>query len=350
MKVPFCDFNKMHEPLKSKFINILSNALDNSQFIGSSSFEDEFKNYTNSKHCITCNSGTDALYIAIKSLELKNGSRIGVPAVSYAATAMAVMNAGHIPVFIDVDPTTALLDWSFLKNIKVDCVIPVHLFGQYCEIPDWIDIPVIEDCAQAHGLRIKGNHVGKRGLIGCFSFYPGKNLGALGDAGACITDDDTLADKMLTYSRLGADTSNRYYHKTDGINSRMDILQGLFLTEKLKYLDDWNKQRVEIAKLYGNLGPKRNYEQDVFHVFYTLTDDKEKLISKLKQNNIGYNFHYPYPLNKLPCFKNYYRDCPNAESFCNRCVSLPMFPGMTEEQVNYVNIHSVNTDSTVATE
>ena len=338
MKVPFCDFNTMHKPLKMKFINILSNALDNSQFIGKSSFEDDFKNYTSSKHCVTCNSGTDALYIAIKSLELKNGSRIGVPAVSYAATAMAVLNAGHIPVFIDVDPTTALLDWSLLHDIKVDCVIPVHLFGQYCEIPDWIDIPVIEDCAQAHGLRINGDHVGKKGVIGCFSFYPGKNLGALGDAGACITDDDELANKMLIYSRLGADPSNRYYHITDGINSRMDILQGLFLSEKLQHLDEWNNQRIEIAKLYGDLGPCRNYDRDVFHVFYVLTDDKENLVSKLKQNGIGYNFHYPYSLNKLPCFKEYHAVCPNAESFCSRCISLPMFPGMSEDQVNYVKM------------
>jgi|TARA_B100000073_G_C23732615_1_gene571335 dTDP-4-amino-4,6-dideoxygalactose transaminase len=359
MQVPFNDLNRIHEPLRETFHKSLDDILDSSSFVGDTHFASEFKKYTGAEHCITCNSGTDALYLAIKSLELPPGSKILVPAVSYAATAMAVVNAGHVPVFADVDPTTGLteslvvddddIDWETSAFADIKCIIIVHLFGQVAKFPTFVHsrlssfaarrrIPIIEDCAQAHGAMGRGGskHVGLRGDIGCFSFYPGKNLGALGDGGACITNDKTLAVKMKQYASLGAPKHNRYEHNTDGVNSRMDGLQGLFLATKLKLLDDWTSERKKIAGVYQsmNMFPQRTTRDDVFHVFYTLEDDREGYIKHMKSRGVQTGIHYPISLPDLKCFEKYNRgDCKNAKEFCAKCVSLPIFPYMSEVEI-----------------
>lgn len=368
MQVPFNDLNRIHEPLRETFHKSLDDILDSSSFVGDIHFAGEFKKYTGAKHCITCNSGTDALYLAIKSLELPPGSKILVPAVSYAATAMAVVNAGHVPVFADVNPITGLMttapstilssssyeallaDENDLEEIDLDypdikCIIIVHLFGQVAKFPTFYGdgVPIIEDCAQAHGamfgrecITIPSKHVGLRGDIGCFSFYPGKNLGALGDGGACITNDKTLAVKMKQYASLGAPKHNRYEHNTDGVNSRMDGLQGLFLATKLKLLDDWTSERKKIAGVYQsmNMFPQRTTRDDVFHVFYTLEDDREGYIKHMKSRGVQTGIHYPISLPDLKCFEKYNRgDCKNAKEFCAKCVSLPIFPYMSEVEI-----------------
>jgi dTDP-4-amino-4,6-dideoxygalactose transaminase len=336
MSVPFNDLKRIHEPLKRAFHMRLDNILDTSGFVGDTEFAEEFKKYTNSKHCITCNSGTDALYLAIKALELKPESKIAVPAISYAATAMAVVNAGHVPIFIDVDPETGLM---LVENVKnVSCVIPVHLYGQCVDVSKLthLGIPIIEDCAQAHGALVNGKHVGTQGTIGCFSFYPGKNLGALGDAGACITNDEELAIKIKQYASLGAPIYNRYEHNTDGINSRMDGMQGLFLCEKLKHLDEWTEERIKIAKKYNEACsfPKRSLVgKDVYHVFYTLQDDRNEYVKFMNKNGVQTGIHYPISLPELECFKEYHTICENAKEFCSKCVSLPMFPYMTDDEI-----------------
>ena len=333
MKIPYNDLSRIHEPLKQSFHTALDQVLQTSGFVGDTQFAEEFKKYTGSEYCVTCNSGTDALYIAIKSLELTPGSRIAVPAISYAATAMAVVNAGHIPVFIDVDPETGLMLVDTVND--VDCVIPVHLYGQCVDVKKLLNlgVPIIEDCAQAHGAS-----VGNDGVIGCFSFYPGKNMGALGDAGACITNDESLATKMKQYASLGSPKHNRYEHKTDGINSRMDGLQGLFLVEKLKHLDEWTDQRISIAQRYqiGARFPNRSrVGKDVYHVFYTLQDDRDAYIKFMNERGIQTGIHYPHPLPELECFSKYHILCKNAIEFCKKCVSLPLFPGMSDEEVDF---------------
>ena len=338
MKVPYNDLSRIHEPLRTAFHESLDITLNTSGFVGDTIFADAFKKYTNSQHCVTCNSGTDALYIAIKALELKPGSKIAVPAISYAATAMAVVNAGHAPVFIDVDPETGLMLVDTVKD--VDCVIPVHLYGQCVDVKKLLDlgIPVIEDCAQAHGASIDEKHVGNFGSIGCFSFYPGKNMGALGDAGACITNNEELAVKMKRYASLGSPKHNRYEHVTDGINSRMDGIQGLFLKEKLKHLDDWTNQRISLVKRYqsGAEFPNRSrIGKDVYHVFYTLQNERENYIKYMNDRGIQTGIHYPYPLPELKCFERYHTVCKNAIEFCKRCVSLPLFPGMTKDEIEF---------------
>lgn len=344
MKIPYNDLARLHNPLRESFHASLDDALNTSSFVGDTKFENAFKQYTNSKYCVTCNSGTDALYIAIKALELKPGSRIAVPAISYAATAMAVVNAGHIPIFIDVHPDTGLMMVETVKD--VDCVIPVHLYGQCVDVKQLLHlgVPIIEDCAQSHGAMIDDTHVGRFGVIGCFSFYPGKNLGALGDAGACITDDEELAMKMKRYASLGSPKHDRYQHITDGINSRMDGIQGLFLCEKLKHIDQWTSNRIRLAEKYkvGAHFPNRSrVGKDVYHVFYTLQDDRDAYIKHMNDMGVQTGVHYPYPLPELKCFEQYHVVCKNAIEFCKRCVSLPLFPGMTDDELQFtLNCHT----------
>ena len=340
MKVPFNDLKRIHDPLKNRFHEILDQVLDKCSFVGDVNFAMEFSKYTGSMYGISCNSGTDALYIAIKSLELKPNSKIAVPAISYAATAMAVLNAGHIPVFIDVNKETGLMLVETVKN--VDCVIPVHLYGQCVNVSKLLDlnIPIIEDCAQAHGATINGKHVGTIGTIGCFSMYPGKNLGALGDAGICITDNEMLSVKMKQYASLGAQKDNRYNHITDGINSRMDGIQGLFLKEKLKHLDEWTNDRIRIGEIYNsssNAVKRSTIGRDVYHVYYTLQDDRDDYIKYMNENGVQTGIHYPISLPELECFKEYTGNtiCINAKEFCKKCVSLPLFPYMTMDEINF---------------
>jgi dTDP-4-amino-4,6-dideoxygalactose transaminase len=335
--VEFSNLYEIHKDLKQEFHDILEATLNDSCFVGGNGeFASKWRQYTGSDYCVTCNSGTDALYIALRAFDFEPHARVAVPAVSYAATAMAVVNAGLEPVFVDVDPVTGLMDWDeFHKREEgIVCVVPVHLFGQYCKVPESVrdKYVVIEDCAQAHGLRVDEQHVGVRADVACFSFYPGKNLGALGDAGAVITSSATLYEKMRAMARLGSSKTDRYMHETVGINSRMDILQDRFLVAKLKYLDQWTEERRRVARLYGQS------RDDVVHVLYILVppNERDELIRYAKSEGIQLNCHYPHALCDLPCFEKWRLPCPNATKFCASCVSLPLYPYMTQEDVDKV--------------
>jgi dTDP-4-amino-4,6-dideoxygalactose transaminase len=343
MKIPYNDMSRIHKDLKPAFHAILDTVIDESAFVDDrKGFGKDFSAFTGANYCVPCANGTDALYLAIKSLDLHKGARIAVPAVSYAATAMSVVNAGCVPVFIDVDATTGLMDLDELeKETNLDCIIPVHLYGQCIDVHRILKlgIPVIEDCAQSVGATIKGGHVGTFGTIGCFSFYPGKNLGAFGDAGACITNDQEMAVTLKQYASLGAVATNRYDHRIDGINSRMDCLQGMILSEKLKHLDKWTEERAAMAYRMENCMnlPKRStVGSDVYHVLYALVDNRRSFIDFMNKHGIETNIHYPIALPNLKCFEKYHRDCPVANRFCERCVSLPLFPGMTDTEVDYI--------------
>ena len=316
--------SRIHKNLRPEFHKMLDTVINESAFVDDrKGFGKEFAAYTGAKHCVPCANGTDALYLAIKSIDLKPGSRIAVPAVSYAATAMAVVNAGCVPVFVDVDAKTGLMDINLLeKEEGLDCVIPVHLYGQCCDVVRILKmgIPVIEDCAQAVGAKIDGKHVGTFGEVGCFSFYPGKNLGAFGDAGCCITNECEVAVAIKQHASLGAMPSNRYDHRIDGINSRMDCIQGMILSEKLKHLDGWTEDRVRYAKRMENgmnLPNRSAVGTDVYHVLYALVDNREFFINFMNKNGIETNIHYPIPLSNLKCFEKFYKLCPTALTFCS---------------------------------
>jgi len=334
MKVPYNDLSRIHKDID--FTTDIQKAIDNNQFINANDFGKDFASYTRSKYCLPCANGTDALTIAIMAMNFPEKTRIAVPAISYAATAMAVVSANHIPVFIDVDPNTGLIDLDKLDQEDVDCVIPVHLYGQCVDVSR-IKIPFIEDCAQAHSATIGDIHVGNFGKCGCFSFYPGKNLGAMGDAGCLITNDIDFYNRCRSIASLGASVNNRYLHVVHGINSRMDGFQGLVLQKKLVKLDEWTDDRVKIGKLYDNeFGINRSsVGKDVYHVYFLKLDNRDDFIKYLNDNDIQHNIHYPFPLNKLPCF-NSSDECPNAEKFCNECTSIPLFPGMTNDEVQHV--------------
>jgi len=332
--IPYNDLSRIHKDID--FVTDIQKAIDTNSFIGSNDFAKDFSNYTKSKYCLPCANGTDALTIAIMAMNFPEKTRIAVPAISYAATAMAVVSANHIPVFIDVDPDTGLIDLDKLEKEEVKCVIPVHLYGQCVDVSK-IKIPFIEDCAQAHSATIDNIHVGNFGTCGCFSFYPGKNLGAMGDAGCIITNDIDFYKRCKSVASLGASEENRYLHLIRGMNSRMDSFQGLILQKKLLKLDEWTEDRIKIGKIYDKaFGIKRsNVGKDVYHVYFLKTKNRDEMIKYLNTNNIQHNIHYPYPLNKLQCFDSS-DECPNAERFCKECISIPLFPGLTNEEVSHI--------------
>ena len=349
MKVPYNDLSRIHDT--DEICAALRRVVESGNFIGAESFAREFCRYTEAKYCVPCANGTDALTIAIMALDLPPKSKVAVPAISYAATAMAVVNAGHEIEFVDVD-RFGLMDLEKLKKVDVALAIPVHLYGQCVDVKE-IGIPYIEDCAQAHCAHYMGRHVGNFGKFGCFSFYPGKNLGAMGDAGCVITNDEELYEKAKSVCSLGASTGDRYLHNIRGVNSRMDAFQGEILKLKLDKLDYWATLRCDIGLTYLEnieFSPGRGIcGYDAFHVYYLLSSDRDGDIKKLRDKGIQCNIHYPHALNTLECFKVWSKRCPVAERFCSRCYSIPLFPKMTDEEVwhvincvNEINIPIVN--------
>jgi len=368
MNIPFCDLSRLHTPYIDQFEDVITQTIAASSYIGGSpvrDFEAAFATYTNSVHAIGCANGSDALVIALRALDLPPHSSVMVPAMSYAASAVCILNADPtlIPIFVDVDPNTGLIHIdNFLHawNPTVKALILVHLYGQAISSPDmemimnftkYHDIQVIEDCAQAAGVRDSQTqtHAGNRGSIATYSFYPGKNLGALGDGGCITTNDSNLAARCRLIANLGS--RQKYAHEVIGINSRLDALQAKFLQIKLKDLDAHNEQRRQAARLYDSLlkdlthirVPQRDPAVDTYHVYYIFVKNQETraaLQVYLKHIGIDTNIHYPTPMNRLECFKHLPsaspEACPNAAEFGNTCLSLPMFPGLTEKEIEAV--------------
>ena len=361
MNIKFSDLTRLHADDRDHFINAFTEVIDNSTFIGGkhvTQFEDEFKAYINCKHCISCGSGTDALYIALKSLDLPTDSAVVVPSISYAATSISISNAQLKPIFVDVESSSALINIADLElklksNINIKCIIVVHLYGQVVsninEIVDMAhryNVALLEDCAQAHGVRYNNKHVGSFGNISIFSFYPGKNLGAFGDGGCICTNSSSVANNCYLIANLGAKV--KYNHVVKGITSRLDNIHARVLSIKLKKLEDNNQMRRHIARLYDTLLHKycpvhRDNGNDTYHVYYLLINPsiRSDLIHFLNTNGIETNIHYPISLNKLNCHIDDIgnQECKNAELFAKSCLSLPIFPGMTDAEIQYVATH-----------
>ncbi len=339
LKVPYNDLSRIHD--FSEFAAGFEEIVAANNFIRDVQFAGEFATYVGSRYCLSVANGTDALTISLMALELPPKSIVAVPALTYAATAMAVINAGHIPQFIDIDLQTGLMDLDLLDTDQIQAIIPVHLFGQCLDLSSVSQqIIIVEDCAQAHGARIDNQHVGTHGSFGCFSFYPGKNLGAMGDAGCIITDDGTYFKKIQRIARLGSDPTQKYYNYRQGFNSRMDRLQGLVLSKKLKHLNEYNAERKKIGQRYdnsiGNLVRSRA-GTDVYHAYPILVKDRATAIRALEARGIQTLVHYPYPLNQMPVFSKY--DCgqnPKASYFSKHCLSIPIFPYMTDTEIDHV--------------
>lgn len=357
MNIPFVSFEAMHNEIKDEMLAKFKEVYEKNWFIGGAElekFENEFAEYCGTKYCVGCGNGLDALFLTLKAYGIGEGDEVIVPSNTYIATALAVSYVGATPVF--VEPT---LDYYNIDTTRIEekitsktkAIMAVHLYGQpaimqnIIEIAKKYDLKVIEDSAQAHGATYKGVRTGNLGDAAGFSFYPGKNLGALGDAGAMVTNDKELADKVRALGNYGSDY--KYHHIFKGNNSRLDEVQAAMLRIKLKNLDRWNAERVRIAERYLNeidnplIGLPKVADDctHVYHIFAVRTDDRESLEKHLADNGIGTNKHYPIPIHLQEAYKDLQIEkgaLPIAEEISSTQLSLPMYYGMKEEEISYV--------------
>lgn len=357
MNIPFLSFKAMHSEIESEMIGKFSEIYNSYWYILGEqvdSFEENFASYCEAKHCIGVGNGLDALTLILRAYDIKENDEVIVPSNTYIATALAVSYVGARPVFVEpniqtynIDPT--YIEKAITKNTKA--IIPVHLYGQPADM-DSINIiakgnglKVIEDSAQAHGALYKNRKTGSLGDASGFSLYPGKNLGALGDAGAITTSDSSLSDKIKVLRNYGSD--KKYSNIYKGMNSRLDELQAGFLTVKLKYLDRWNNDRKRIAQKYM-LGIKNSkvilpfvpdYANPIWHIFAVRTQDRNKFQNYLNDNGIGTLIHYPIPIHLQSAYKELKLskgDFPIAEKISNEVLSLPIWYGMKDSEIEYV--------------
>lgn len=362
MKIPFVTFKPLEAELDKEIRDAFDRVYTRSWYIEGvedEKFEKVFAEYCNSKYCVGVGNGLDALFLALKALNVKDGDEVIVPSNTYIATALAVTYVGATPVFVEPDIRTFNIDPAKIEKAiteKTKAIMPVHLYGQACDMEPIMKIAkkynllVVEDCAQAHGATYKGKVVGSFGDAAGFSFYPGKNLGALGDAGAIVTNNEELAKKVRALGNYGSDY--KYHHVYQGNNSRLDELQAAFLAAKLPLLERVNDNRRSIADKYlaGINNPKvilpfvPDYAVPVWHIFGIRCKMRTELENFLNDAGIGTNKHYPIPMHLQDCYKNLgfkEGDFPIAEEISSSELSIPMYYGMTDDEVQYV-IDKVN--------
>jgi dTDP-4-amino-4,6-dideoxygalactose transaminase len=317
-------------------------------------FEDAFAKYNGVRHCIAVNSGTAALHLALLGLGVGPGDEVITVTHTFIATSEAISAVGAKPVFVDVDPVTYTMDPEKVEAAitpRTRAILPVHLYGNVAEMDALLEIAkrhnilLVEDACQAHGAQYKGRMAGAMSAAGCFSFYPGKNLGACGEGGAMITNDDALATKVRMLREHGS--LEKYVHKIPGYNFRMEGIQGAVLAVKLPHLDEWNDRRRAIAKRYQQrlagqgftLPAEKPYAKHVYHLYVVQSDDRDALKNHLAQRGIETGLHYPIPLHQQEAYVSLdYRtgDFPVTEQLTQRILSLPMYPDMPLEAVEYV--------------
>ena len=351
------DLKRQYSQHKKEFMDAIARVCDETAFSGgeySERFEKEFAGYLGISYCSCVDSGTAALHLAVKALGIGSEDEVIVPANTFIASAWGVEYEGATPVFVDCRSDTWEIDAAKIEEKiteKTKAIIGVHLYGQpfdfdaVNEIAKGHGLYVIEDCAQAHGALYKGKKVGTLGDIACFSFYPGKNLGAFGEGGAVVTNEKKYYDTVNILKNHGS--SVKYSHDVVGYNLRMDGIQGAVLSVKLKYLDEWNKKRKAVAKQYLErinntkitMQAVPENTEPVYHLFEVHVDDSDKFISYMQNHNIFCARHYPVPCHLQKAFSKLgYRkgDIPVAENHAEKCVSLPMFPELTQEEIDRV--------------
>lgn len=354
-KIPFADLNILHSELKEEIMNKVNEVYDKGWFIGGENvktFEEDFAKYCNRKYCISCGNGLEALELSLLGNNIGEGDEVIVCSHTFIASALAISKTGATPVFVDPEMDYYLINPDKIEEKitdKTKAIIAVQLYGQSCdmdkinEIAKKHNLIVLEDAAQAHGAKYKGNIVGSLGDVAAFSFYPGKNLGALGDGGAVVTDNEEVADKVRKLSNYGA--SVKYHHEVKGTNSRLDELQAAILDVKLKKLDLMNAYRNKVANKYLNeinneniILPKvSDTNEHVWHLFVVRSNDREDLMNYLSDNGIDVGIHYPIPIHKQKAYSEYNDlSYPNAEELASTVLSLPMYYGMEEENIDYV--------------
>ena len=358
MKVPFLDLKAHHEPLRDEIAAAMTEVIDGNAFAGGpfvESFEHEFSTYCDTQAAVGVGSGTEALWLSLLALGVGSGDEVITVPNTFIATAEAISFTGARPVFVDVEAASYNLDPERLASAispRTKAIIPVHLFGQTADMDPILTvaeehgIPVVEDAAQAHGAAYRKRRAGSMGRVGCFSFYPGKNLGAWGEAGAVVTSDRDVAERVR--QRRDHGQPKKYVHDVIGWNSRMDGLQAAVLSVKLRHLENANERRRDVAERYddrlanvsGVICPAlADHRVHVYHLYVVRVLNRDRILKAMANRGIACGIHYPIPLH----FQEAYQwlgheegDFPVAEQCAREFISLPMYPELTAEQVDYV--------------
>ena len=362
MKVPLIDLGPQHRLLREELLAAIQRVLDSQQFVLGSevrTFEEGIAKYCQTQHAIGCASGSDALLLAMMALDLKAGDEVITSPFTFFATGAAIARVGATTVFVDIDPQTYNLDPDRVEAAITQhtrAILPVHLYGQFADMTALMQIgrrrnlPVIEDAAQAMGAECHGKRAGSIGLIGCFSFYPTKNLGGVGDGGILTTNDDDLAQRLKRLRVHGGRTE--YEHAEIGINSRLDAIQAAVLAVKLRHVDEWSEHRRQRAEQYTELLEEAKLTEKVIppfitagsrHIFHQyvvrVAENRDALMKHFATNGISTKVYYPVPLHLQECFEylgHRQGDFPNAESAALETMALPLFPEITQDQMAYV--------------
>lgn len=358
MNIPFLDLKAQYQQIEHDVVPALTEAMQNGAFIGGpqvTKFEEEFAAFCDSAFCVGVASGTDALRFALMAADIGPGDEVITVPNTFIATTEAITQVGARPVFVDIKPDTCNMDVDKIEACiteKTRAILPVHLYGQPADmdsilkIADMRNLVTIEDACQAHGALYNGKKAGSMGIAGCFSFYPGKNLGAFGEAGAVITQSEVMAQKMRIIRDHGQE--KKYYHQIEGYNGRLDAIQAAVLRIKLKQLPSWNQARQRNAGIYNellsgipgvNTPTEADFAKSVYHLYVIHVDDRDDLQQHLNQNGIATGLHYPLPLHLQKAYKHlgYSKGAfPVTESSAARLLSLPMFPELSKDQLKYI--------------
>jgi dTDP-4-amino-4,6-dideoxygalactose transaminase len=356
--IPLLDLQAQFRSLQPEIEQAVINVLASGQYILGrevKAFEEEFANYCGARHAVAVNSGTSALHLALLAAGIGPGDEVITTPMTFVATASAIVSTGATPVFVDIDPVTLTLDCKAVEaaiTLKTRAIVPVHLYGQMADMEPLLsisrrhDLPIIEDACQAHGADYLGQRAGSMGLAGAFSFYPGKNLGACGEGGAVVTNDEEVANHMRRLRDWGQ--TERYHHVELGFNYRMDAVQGAILRVKLRHLEKWTTARRDIARIYdaqlsgipGLVTPREMPgRRHVYHVYAVRSPDRRALADALAAEGIHTGLHYPIPVHLQPAyaFLGHQRgDFPETEAAAREVLSLPIFPELGMERAAQV--------------
>tara|TARA_B100000787_G_scaffold64891_1_gene47634 strand:+ start:10589 stop:11671 length:1083 start_codon:yes stop_codon:yes gene_type:complete len=349
--IKFLNINKQDKPIKKNIIRNIKKVINKNNYILGDfvdKFERSFASFCNARYAIGCANGTDALTISLKILNLPKGSEVIIPAMTYCSTAFAVINAGLSPVLVDIEPSKSTISLNDLKNKitkKTKIIMPVHLYGSVVDINKIKkiikkkNIYIIDDCSQAHGAYLGNKRVGSLADISCFSLYPGKNLGAYGDAGIITTNNLSHYNKIKNFRNLGSTV--KFIHTQVGFNSRLDTIQASVLIEKLKLLKNYNEKRKKIAKYYDdNIKNKKitklEYSKgSVYHQYVVMVSNRMQLVNLFKKNDIEFGFHYPKSINQIESLKSIFKknNYVNSENLAKKCFSIPIDPTLTKNEI-----------------
>ena len=355
-ETPFFSFKRENAEIQQEISEAIERVFESGRFVlgdEGAAFETEFSSYVGAEYGIGVNSGSDALFLALKALGIDKNSEVITVSHTFVATVDSIVRCGAKPVFVDVEPDTYCIDTAKIEERiteRTKAILPVHLYGHPANLDEVLkiatqhDLSVVEDACQAHGAEYKGRKVGSVGDVACFSFYPVKNLGAYGDGGMVTTNESSLAERVKLLRNYGQ--SRKYYYDLVGINSRLDELQAAMLRVKLVRLDEWNEKRRRLAKVYNELLEhtdvvlplERAYAKHAYHLFVIRVAERDKCQRLLQERGIQTQIHYPIPVHKQKAYTEFEnaKGLSHTEVLCNEILSLPLYPSLTEEEVTYI--------------